>query len=196
MTVVGIVRSGFENVTTLIGLEHPKLSNLQFWHDFSVKSSQNLGSEHLASSKAMNVITFFEPVRTIPTTVIKKRGLGLIEGPEAPSGHPARPFWDAWLSGGGFLTIWGAKRGPKGRPKLTKKTKTDAKFRRFFRSPPGAHFRALCAENGAKIDPKWSRNRARERKRRFLENEQKTMDCCVETRFGPSPNRPKSAKKR
>ena len=70
MTVVGIVRSGFEKVTTLIGLEHPKLSNLQFWHDFPVKSSQNFGSEHFASSKAMNVITFFEPVRTIPTTVI------------------------------------------------------------------------------------------------------------------------------
>ena len=50
--------------------ETPSKAKPAFWHDFSVQSSQNLGAERFASSKAMNVITFFEPVRAIPTTVV------------------------------------------------------------------------------------------------------------------------------
>ena len=95
---------------------------------------------------------------------------------------------------------FGSQKGAKRDAKIDQKPpKTDAKFQRFFRSPPGAHFRALCAENDAKIDPKWSRNLVRERKRRFFEKVLNPLRLPVKIKgqtlrksFEINENRPKN----
>ena len=122
-------------------------------------------------------------------------------------GHPQDPSWALlgrpWAPFGAPRTIlvdfWcpkGCPRGSQNWPKSHEIVKKCVSIRGvFFISilfSIFGEFWLICVEKSTK---NWSKS-VPGAKNQFLENKQKTMDCCVEMRFGPSPNRPKSAKNR